>query len=101
MSEELEKLRFERDQAISEHGQQSGFWGRMAARCVAERNRERKEVERLQVARIGDSEHIGHLLSVIESLKRGSCWCSVAPRKASESHSSACVQAAKAIGQAL
>jgi hypothetical protein len=50
----IEQLRADRDAAIQEHGKESGFWGRMAARLVAERNAARVEVERLrkEVARL-------------------------------------------------
>jgi hypothetical protein len=45
----IEQLKTERDAAIQDHGKESGFWGRMSARLVAERNAARREVERLTV----------------------------------------------------
>lgn len=55
-----------------------------------------------QRARIGDAENTGALLSIIESLKVGSCWCGMSiGHPAMSFHSDACKAAAKALGQEL
>lgn len=85
----LAEMRAERDAAIIKHGADSGFWGRMAARLVSERQtvrlkaeKLREEVKRLQIGRIGDAENTGREMSKVDKLrllllgmKHGSCWC--------------------------
>lgn len=61
-----------------------------------------QRIRELQVARIGDSENIGRLLSIIASLKTGSCWCSMGiGNPMVKSHTDACKAAAEAVGHML
>jgi hypothetical protein len=76
-------------------------WTEAVARAADARDRARELQADCQRGRIGDAENIGRLLSLIESLKRGYCWCSVLKRKDSESHAPACIAAAKAVGETL
>ena len=49
-AEQIARLEGERDAAITEHGKESGFWGRMAAKAVQDRKKVEQRLARLEGA---------------------------------------------------
>lgn len=78
-------------------------WNEAAGRAAEARDRasERLNAE-CRRDRIGDAENIGRLLSIIEKLKTGSCWCGLGiGNPMLSSHSENCKRAAEAVGVKL
>lgn len=77
---DLAEAQAERDEAIAEHGKESGFWGRSCSRLVAERDRLREQVSAMtealtnihnmaveELRRFDDTELQGHMVWQIEA----------------------------------